>query len=241
MVGRPTVIGAADYSHVAFDKARLGLVVVRFLDWGCVVAGLVYTVGLERRVIASASLQLKPLERNYHVHDLELDAIVHALKILRHYLYGANVVVDALSRKAECLGSLTFILAEDRPLAFDIQSLDNKLVRLDIKEPSQVLAYVIAQSSLLEQIKTRQFDDLHLLALREMVLQGSAKEVTIGEDGVLRLRGHLFVPNVDDLRERILEEAHSSRYSIHPGATKMYCDMRQHYWWWWMKKDVVEY
>ncbi|XP_070009385.1 uncharacterized protein [Nicotiana sylvestris] len=51
----------------------------------------------------------------------------------------------------------------------------------------------------------------------------------------------LCVPNVDGLRERILEEAHSSRYSIHLGATNMYRDLRQHYWWWRMKKDIVEY
>ncbi|XP_070050863.1 uncharacterized protein [Nicotiana tomentosiformis] len=58
---------------------------------------------------------------------------------------------------------------------------------------------------------------------------GGAKEVSIGEDGVLRLQGRLCVPKVDDVRERILEEAHSSRYSIHPGATKMYRDLKQHF------------
>jgi len=51
----------------------------------------------------------------------------------------------------------------------------------------------------------------------------------------------MYIPNVDELREKILDEAHSSRYSIHPGATKMYRDLRQHYWWRRMKKDIVEY
>ncbi|XP_070005462.1 uncharacterized protein [Nicotiana sylvestris] len=132
----------------------------------------------------------------------------------------ANVVADALSR--ESIGSLAFILAEERPLALDIQSLANRLVRLDILEPNRVLACVVAQSSLLEQIKARQFVDLHLMVLRETVLQTGAKEVSIGEDGVLRLQGRLCVPNVNVLRGRILEEAHNSRYSIYPGATKMY-------------------
>ena len=40
------------------------------------------------RVIANASRQLKPHEMNYPTHDLELPAIVFALKIWRHYLYG---------------------------------------------------------------------------------------------------------------------------------------------------------
>ncbi|XP_070021867.1 uncharacterized protein [Nicotiana sylvestris] len=116
----------------------------------------------------------------------------------------ANVVTDALSRKAESMGSLAFIPIEERPLALDIQSLANRLVR-------------------------------------ETVLQGGSKEVSMGEDGVLRLQGRLCVPNVDGLKERILEEAHSSRYSVHPGATKMYRDLRQYYWWRMMKKDIVEY
>ncbi|XP_070035656.1 uncharacterized protein [Nicotiana tomentosiformis] len=70
---------------------------------------------------------------------------------------------------------------------------------------------------------------------------GGAKEVTIGEDDVLWLQGRLCIPNVDGLREKILEEAHSSRYSIHPGTMKMYRDLRQYYWWRRMKKDIVEY
>ncbi|GJZ93499.1 putative reverse transcriptase domain-containing protein, partial [Tanacetum coccineum] len=74
------------------------------------------------KVIAYASRQLKIHEKNYTTHDLELGAVVFALKIWRHYLYGtksrhwielfsdydceiryhpgkANVVADALSRK----------------------------------------------------------------------------------------------------------------------------------------------
>ncbi|XP_070045007.1 uncharacterized protein [Nicotiana tomentosiformis] len=71
--------------------------------------------------------------------------------------------------------------------------------------------------------------------------QGGAKEVTIGEDSVLRLQGHLCVPNVDGLREKILEEVHNSRYSIHPVATNMYRDLGHHYWRRQIKKDIVEY
>ncbi|XP_070037217.1 uncharacterized protein [Nicotiana tomentosiformis] len=218
--------------------------------------------GQEGRIIAYASRQLKLHEKNYPMHDLELAAIVHAIKIWRNNLYEvpcevytnhcslqhlfqqrdlnlrqrrwlellqdyditiiyhpvkANVVADALSRKAESMGSLAFISAEERPLASDIQSLANRL------------------------IKARQFDNLHLAVLRETVLHGGAKEVSIGEDGVLCLQGRLCVPKVDGLRERILDEAHNSRYSIHTGATKMHRDLRQHYWWRRMKKDIVKY
>ncbi|XP_070049357.1 uncharacterized protein [Nicotiana tomentosiformis] len=148
-----------------------------------------------------------------------------------YHLGKAKIVTDALSRKEESMGSLAFISAEERPLALDIQSLASRLVRLDILDPSRGIACVVAQSLLFEQIKARQFDDPHLLVLRETVLRGGAKEVTIGKDGVLLLQDHLCVPNVDGLMEKILEQAHSSRYSIHPGATKMYRDLGQHNGW----------
>jgi hypothetical protein len=43
------------------------------------------------KVITYTSKQLKPHEVNYPVHDLELDAVVFALKVWRHYLYGSQV------------------------------------------------------------------------------------------------------------------------------------------------------
>ncbi|XP_070032578.1 uncharacterized protein [Nicotiana tomentosiformis] len=137
-----------------------------------------------------------------------------------YHLGKVNVVADALSRKAESMGSLAFISVEERPLDLDIQSLANRLVRLDILEPSQVLACIVAQSSQFDQIKAHEFDDPYLLVLRET--------------------GRLCVPNVDGLRERILEEAYNSQHSIHPSSMKMYHDLRQHYWWRRIN-DIVEY
>ncbi|XP_070045755.1 uncharacterized protein [Nicotiana tomentosiformis] len=107
----------------------------------------------------------------------------------------------------------------------------------ELKELKEQLEELLAKGF----IKARQFDDLHLLVLKETVLQGGSKEVVIDEDGVLRLQGRLCVPNVDVLRKKILKEAHNSRYSIHLGATNMYRDLRQHYWRRQMKKDIVEY
>jgi hypothetical protein len=49
------------------------------------------------------------------------------------------------------------------------------------------------------------------------------------------------VPNVEELNDKILCEAHESTYSIHPGGNKMYQDLKTTYWWYGMKKDVTEY
>ena len=51
----------------------------------------------------------------------------------------------------------------------------------------------------------------------------------------------LCVPDVDDLRKELLEEAHYSAYIVHPGSTKMYHTLKDTYWWNGMKKDVVEF
>ena len=52
---------------------------------------------------------------------------------------------------------------------------------------------------------------------------------------------HLGKANVDELRKEIMEEAHFSAYSIHPGSTKMYHDLKDTYWWNGMKRDIAEF
>ena len=102
-------------------------------------------------------------------------------------------------------------------------------MRLEVLDKGGFLARVEARSSFLDKIKGKQFTNEKLIRIRDMVLQGEAKEAKIDEEGVLRIKGRVCVPRVDDLIHTILIEAHSSRYSIHPGATKMYRDLKQHF------------
>jgi hypothetical protein len=60
------------------------------------------------------------------------------------------------------------------------------------------------------------------------------------DDGVLLYKGRFYVPNVKELKDKILREAHESAYSIHPGGNKMYHNLKATYWWYGMKGDVVE-
>ena len=55
------------------------------------------------------------------------------------------------------------------------------------------------------------------------------------------MNDRLCVSDVNELRREILDEAHNSPYAMHPGTTKMYKTLRQHYWWPRMKKDVAEF
>ena len=100
-------------------------------------------------------------------------------------------------------------------------------MRLEVNEKGGFLASLEARSSFLNKIKGKQFDDEKISRIRDMVFRGEAKEAIMDEEGVLRIEGRVCVPRVDDLIHTILTEAHSSRYSIHPGSTKMYSDLKQ--------------
>lgn len=139
------------------------------------------------------------------------------------------------------MGSLASIRVEERPLARDVLSLANNFMRLQISEDGSVLAYVEAQSLLMEQIKESQFEDAKLCIIRDNVLRCEANEEILYQEGVLYIRGKICVPKMGDLIRLILEKAHSLRYSIHPGVAKMYHDLSQHYWWYGMKRDIMDF
>ena len=106
----------------------------------------------------------------------------------------SNVVADALSRKAGSMGSLAHLQVSRRPLAREVQILANDLMRLEVNEKGGLLASVESRSSFLDKIKGKQFNDEKLIWIRDKVLQGEAKEATINEEGVLRIKGTVVYP-----------------------------------------------
>ncbi|GJW17643.1 reverse transcriptase domain-containing protein [Tanacetum coccineum] len=152
------------------------------------------------KVIAYASRQLKKHEKNYTTHDLELGAVVFALKIWRHYLYGTKSVIYT----------------------------DHKS-----------LQYIFDQKDL----NMRQKRWIELLSDHECKIKYHSGKANVVADALsrkerLKLRR---IPSVGGVRKLIMDEAHTSRYSVHPGADKMYYDLRDLYWWPGMKRDIAEY
>ncbi|GJY78000.1 putative reverse transcriptase domain-containing protein [Tanacetum coccineum] len=115
------------------------------------------------KVIAYASRQLRKNEENYTTHDLELGAVVFALRLWRHYLYGtkctANVVADALSRKD--------------------------------KEPIRVRALVVTvHNNLPEQIQNAQVEACKEENIGAEGFRGEGEPFEVRSDGLIMLESH---------------------------------------------------
>ena len=144
----------------------------------------------------------------------------------------ANSVADALSRKVEA--SLAYIRTFDPKLQQDMS-------RAELEVVISRLSDLTVQPDMFDGLKDKQAQDPEFATLFEKVRSGTDTSFRIGTDGILRIGDRVCIPNDSELRELILNEAHSTPYSIHPGTTKMYQDLKRHYWWPGMKKDVVEY
>jgi hypothetical protein len=67
------------------------------------------------------------------------------------------------------------------------------------------------------------------------------KQILDEHQGVVWFNNHIVVPKDHQLHKQILDEAHLSKFSIHPGSTKMYQDLRRNFWWTRMKREVAKY
>ncbi|WVZ80839.1 hypothetical protein U9M48_028285 [Paspalum notatum var. saurae] len=63
----------------------------------------------------------------------------------------------------------------------------------------------------------------------------------LDEEGVLWFKNRLVVPKDMELRKKILDEAHTSMFTMHPSSNKMYQDLKQKFWWTRMKWEIAKY
>ena len=127
-----------------------------------------------------------------------------------HYHPGkANVVADTLSRKSYANTLVSGGLPKE--LAEDIRELHLEIVPL------------------LGKIREAQKDDKEIAEIKERMSKGKAKGFREDEHDTLWFEDCVYVPNNAKIRKLILQEAHDLPYSIHPGNTKMYLDLKEHF------------
>ncbi|GAB2278011.1 hypothetical protein Dimus_039264 [Dionaea muscipula] len=233
------------------------------------------------RVVAYASRKLKSYEQRYPTHDLELAAVVFALKIWRHYLYGeeftiytdhkslkylqkqrdlnmrqrrwmdllkdynckimyqpgkANVVADALSRKSSAIRAMRLIKSWKGMEIFDVVEV------LSFSAGNRAtMAFIKVQPGFMQWIRDRQMEDPELRHVCARMSSGEAPLFSIDNGGILRFRGRVCVPNIDEIKQVLLDEAHRTKFAAHPGSTKMYRNLRGLYWWNRMKREITDY
>ncbi|GJY91023.1 putative reverse transcriptase domain-containing protein [Tanacetum coccineum] len=172
------------------------------------------------KVIAYASRQLKIHEKNYTTHDLELGKELNMRQ--RHWI--------------ELFSDHDYEICYHPSKA---NVVANALSRKEKVKPKRVRAMnMILQSSIKDRILAAQkeaTDEFAVLqkGLDEMIEQRS--------DETLYYLDRIWVPLKGEVRTLIMDEAHKSKYSVHPGDDKMYYDLRDRCWWPGMKKDIAEY
>ncbi|GJV73711.1 putative reverse transcriptase domain-containing protein [Tanacetum coccineum] len=214
------------------------------------------------KVIAYASRQLKIHEKNYTTHDLELGAVVFALKICRHYLYGTKCMMfsdhkslqyildqkELNMRQRRWLELLSDYDCEIRYHPGKANVVADALSRKEQIKPLRVRALVMTIGlDLPKQILNAQTEAQKIENLKNEDVGGMTRKDIPKEklepraDGTLCLNGKSWLPCYGDLRTVIMHESHKSKYSIHPGSDKMYQDMKKLYWWPNMKADITTY
>ncbi|GJR01800.1 putative reverse transcriptase domain-containing protein [Tanacetum coccineum] len=200
------------------------------------------------KVIAYASRQLKILKKNYTTHDLELGAVVFALKIWRHCLYGTKCTVftdhkslqhildqkELNMRQRRWLELLSDYDCEIRYHPGKANVIADALSRKEREPPFRT------EAQKPENIKNKDVGGM-LVENSKDPEKLRMEKLEPRADGTLCLNGRSWLPCYGDLRTVIMYESHKSKYSIHPGSEMMYQDMKKQYWWPNMKANIATY
>jgi hypothetical protein len=141
----------------------------------------------------------------------------------------ANVVADALSRKAHCnhMPAVGISGEESSVRVFPIMTQYNVALTLVLR------GEIIAAQSF----------NTGVTHIKRRLTEGDHKVncFRVDEEGTLWFKDRLVVLKNHGLRKKIFDEAHTSKYSIHLGSTKMYHDLKEQFWWTRMKCETARY
>jgi hypothetical protein len=121
------------------------------------------------------------------------------------------------------------------------QELRREIEYLNLGMVNEAKVAMEVEPTLEVEIREGQLEDAKLKKIRQLIRDNKTSDFLEDRKCTLWLGKWICVPNLKPIKESILREAHDSAYSIHPGSTKMYKDLKTRYWWNGVKRDVVEY
>jgi hypothetical protein len=216
---------------IAYASRQLRKHELNYLTHDLELAAVVQTLKIWRHYIMGTKCQIytdhKSLKYIFTQKDLNMRQhrwleLIKDYDLEIHYHPGkAILVADALSRKGHASMALAFLLPEELMKEFE---------KLNLGMVAQTEGVTLEVESVLElEIRKGQLEDIEIKEIRETMEKGKASDFTEDDQGTIWFRNKICVPDVGDLRKTILREAHDSAYSIHPGSTKMYQDLKQGY------------
>jgi hypothetical protein len=211
----------------------------------------------EGHMICYESQKLKEHERNYVTHDLELAAIVHALKMWRHYIMGRKFLQLTDNSGVKYLFNQPYLNARQaRWLAFlsefnfevrHIKGKENKVEDALSRRVHGLFEINIsrAKSDLEQRIRMAGINDANytkiMTELQNSTANSDKPDLSIDKKGLLRLKNRLYIPDSAELKSTILDEVHKKPYSGHPGYQKTITTLRKLFLWPSMKGETTEY
>jgi hypothetical protein len=123
------------------------------------------------------------------------------------------VVADALSQRSH----VSQLVVDSMP--FELCEEFDKL-NLRIVANTEAMEMEVG-SSLLHEIRRGQLEDEKVQEIKRNIKEEKSPGFSEDDEGVLWYKGMIYVPNIKELKDKILYEAHESAYSIHPGGNKM--------------------
>nr|GEX23523.1 putative reverse transcriptase domain-containing protein [Tanacetum cinerariifolium] len=181
------------------------------------------------KVIAYASRQLRVHEENYTTHDLELGAVIFALRLWRHYLYGMKCVVFTDHK------SLQYILNQK-----ELNLRQQRWIEL-LNDYDCEIRYHPGKANVVADALTRK-EAMKEKYIKKENLGRSIKPIfEFRPDGTRCFGNRVWLPRYSGLRNLVMHESHKSKYSIHPVLDKRYQDLKLLYWWPNVKADIATY
>jgi len=161
--------------------------------------------------------------------------IIINIIITSYWETGCYIVADALSRK-------TLHMSAMMVKEFELLEQFRDLRLVCERTPQSVkLGMLKIDSDFWKSIKEAQKEDVKFVDLLVASNQTEDNDFKVDDQGVLRFRARICIPDNDEMKKMILEESHISSLSIHPGATKMYHHLKKLFWWSGLKRDVAQF